>query len=325
MSSRSFKDIGDALLKMYSIPSTTGRFSRLTTDSTAPIFHSRTDPALAPGEWYLDDGSDLDKTVVTYYKRGDDLTTLGTIAKAKAAKRKIRKAGLKREIKPKMNCWEMAKKVLEVGQHLILWGGTGLGKTSFAAKEGLKDGQTIYGLTLTDGMTLGDLFGRFWFKGGDSVWVDGPATKAMREGGRLILNEVESSPPEIMTALHALTDHPALASVVLPTGEVVAPGVGFQVVMTTNFEPSQSLPPALVDRHIVLHVTEANPEALKYLPDQYRPLAKSSAETGDPNRHISVRRWQQLASLRPVLDDNAFKAVFGSRADEVMTAVKLRG
>ena len=39
-------------------------------------------------------------------------------------------------------------------------------------------------------MTSADLVGRFLLKGGETVWVDGPLTRAVREGAIFYLDEV---------------------------------------------------------------------------------------------------------------------------------------
>lgn len=225
----------------------------------------------------------------------------------------------------KMSCWDLAASVLKSGFHVILHGGIGLGKTTFALEAGLPDGNQAYGLTLTDGMTLGDLFGRFWLKSGTSEWVDGPATRALRSGGRLVLNEVESAAGEIMTALHALTDHPSIAMVALPNGEILTPAPGFRVVMTSNFTPSESLPAPLVDRAICIAINEPHPDSIAALPEDLRGAALASTVATDPKRRISMRAWHHFASLRNDLgEDLAALAVFPGRANDILDAFAIR-
>lgn len=52
-----------------------------------------------------------------------------------------------------------------------------------------------------------DLLGRFLIKGSETVWQDGPVTRAVREGAILYLDEVAEAREDVVVALHPLTDH----------------------------------------------------------------------------------------------------------------------
>lgn len=226
---------------------------------------------------------------------------------------------------PRMNCWDLAKDVLSSGFHVLLHGGIGLGKTTFALQAGLREDEPAYGLTLTDGMTLGDMFGRFWLKSGTSEWVDGPATRALRAGSRLVLNEVEAASGEIMTALHALTDHATIARVALPNGEILSPAQGFRVVMTSNFIPSESLPAPLVDRAICIEIDSPHPDSVAALPEDLRQAATASSIQKDAKRRVSMRAWHHYAVLRTTIGEiPAAQAVFAGRADDILDAFSIR-
>lgn len=226
---------------------------------------------------------------------------------------------------PSHSCWELATEVMRSGFHVLLYGGIGLGKTTFALQAGLGESEGAYGLTLTDGMTLGDMFGRFWLKSGTSEWVDGPATRAMRGGNRLVLNEVEAASGEIMTALHALTDHPSIAMVALPNGEILKPTPGFRVVMTSNFTPSESLPAPLVDRAICIAIDSPHPASVAALPEDLRTAAMASSVEANAARRVSMRAWHHFASLRDASgEDLAARAVFATRAADILQAFAIR-
>lgn len=222
-------------------------------------------------------------------------------------------------------CWDLATKVMTSGFHVLLHGGIGLGKTTFALEAGLRKDEPSYGLTLTDGMTLGDMFGRFWLRNGSSEWVDGPATRALRAGSRLVLNEVEAASGEIMTALHALTDHPSIAMVALPNGEILRPSKGFRVVMTSNFVPSESLPAPLVDRAICIEIDSPHPDSVSALPEDLRSAAIASSINKDAKRRVSMRSWHHFAVLRKSIGEAlAAEAVFADRAQDVLDAFAIR-
>jgi nitric oxide reductase NorQ protein len=52
-----------------------------------------------------------------------------------------------------------------------------------------------------------DLLGRFLIKGSETVWQDGPVTRAVREGCILYLDEIAEAREDVIVALHPLTDH----------------------------------------------------------------------------------------------------------------------
>src|SRR6266704_3263918 len=65
---------------------------------------------------------------------------------------------------------------------VLLKGPTGCGKTRFVAHMAARLGRRFYTVSCHDDLTAADLTGRFLLKGGDTVWVDGPLTRAVREG-----------------------------------------------------------------------------------------------------------------------------------------------
>jgi nitric oxide reductase NorQ protein len=58
-----------------------------------------------------------------------------------------------------------------------------------------------------DDLTTADLVGRFLLRGGDTEWVDGPLTRAVREGAICYLDEVVEARQDTTVVLHPLSDH----------------------------------------------------------------------------------------------------------------------
>jgi nitric oxide reductase NorQ protein len=52
-----------------------------------------------------------------------------------------------------------------------------------------------------------DLIGRYIIKGTETVWLDGPLTKAVKEGYIIYLDEIAEARPDVIVAIHPLTDH----------------------------------------------------------------------------------------------------------------------
>jgi nitric oxide reductase NorQ protein len=82
-------------------------------------------------------------------------------------------------------------------------------------------------------MTSADLVGRFLLKGGDTVWVDGPLTRAVREGAIFYLDEIVEARQDTTVVIHPLADHRRE----LPVdrlGTTVPATPGFQLVISYN-------------------------------------------------------------------------------------------
>lgn len=65
---------------------------------------------------------------------------------------------------------------------VLLKGPTGCGKTRFVTHMAAKLGRPLYTVACHDDLSAADLIGRYLLKGGETIWVDGPLTRAVREG-----------------------------------------------------------------------------------------------------------------------------------------------
>ena len=119
------------------------------------------------------------------------------------------------------------------GSPVLLKGPTGCGKTRFVeamAHELDRDLITVAG---HEDLTSADLVGRFLLKGGETVWVDGPLTRAVREGAICYLDEVVEARQDTTVVIHPLTDHRRQ----LPVdrlGITLDAALGFQLVISYN-------------------------------------------------------------------------------------------
>ena len=116
---------------------------------------------------------------------------------------------------------------------LLLKGPTGCGKTRFVAHMAARLGRPLHTVACHDDLTAADLTGRYLLKGGDTVWVDGPLTRAVREGAICYLDEVVEARKDVTVVLHPLTDDRRI----LPlerTGEVLEAPPEFMLVVSYN-------------------------------------------------------------------------------------------
>ncbi|HEX2944165.1 MAG TPA: CbbQ/NirQ/NorQ/GpvN family protein [Rhodopila sp.] len=116
---------------------------------------------------------------------------------------------------------------------LLLKGPTGCGKTRFVSHMAARLGLKLHTVSCHDDLTAADLTGRYLLRGGDTVWVDGPLTRAVREGGICYLDEVVEARKDVAVVLHPLTDHRR----VLPldrTGEMLEAPPDFMLICSYN-------------------------------------------------------------------------------------------
>ncbi|HHH89372.1 MAG TPA: CbbQ/NirQ/NorQ/GpvN family protein [Aliiroseovarius sp.] len=116
---------------------------------------------------------------------------------------------------------------------LLLKGPTGVGKTRFVAHMAARLGRPLYTIACHDDLSAADLVGRFLLKGGETVWVDGPLTRAVREGAICYLDEVVEARKDVTVVLHPLTDDRRILPVE-KTGEELEAAPGFMLVASYN-------------------------------------------------------------------------------------------
>jgi nitric oxide reductase NorQ protein len=93
------------------------------------------------------------------------------------------------------------------GLSVLLKGPTGCGKTRFVEAMAHDLGRRLVTVACHDDLTTADLVGRFLLKGGETAWVDGPLTRAVREGAICYLDEVVEARQDTTVVLHPLADH----------------------------------------------------------------------------------------------------------------------
>ncbi len=116
---------------------------------------------------------------------------------------------------------------------LLLKGPTGCGKTRFVAHMAARLGRRLYTVACHDDLTAADLVGRYLLKGGETIWVDGPLTRAVREGAICYLDEVVEARKDVTVVLHPLTDDRRILPIDR-TGEELEAAPGFMLVASYN-------------------------------------------------------------------------------------------
>ena len=231
-----------------------------------------------------------------------------------------------------MDCWQLVAAAIGNADRVLLYGPPGTGKTYAAAtnKVGLNmDGDpNVYQITMTEDTASANLEG-FYKPSSDGgfEWHDGIAIQAWRNGGRLVINEIDHASPDAMTFLHAILDDKDIAQLTLNNDnkETVRPEPGFTVIATTNSLP-ESLPMALKDRFPVkINVDKIHPKALEMFPKSWRNTISDTSLSMDSEQRLSVRAWREFFDLisKGLDKREAGYLIFGERADELMDAIFL--
>jgi nitric oxide reductase NorQ protein len=89
---------------------------------------------------------------------------------------------------------------------VLLKGPTGCGKTRFMEYMAWRLKRPLITVSCHDDLTASDLVGRYLVKGGETTWVDGPLTRAVRAGAICYLDEIVEARKDTMVVIHPLAD-----------------------------------------------------------------------------------------------------------------------
>lgn len=140
--------------------------------------------------------------------------------------------------------WPYYKRVgreIEVFEHawkrklpLLLKGPTGTGKSRFVEHMAARLGRELITVSCHEETSAVDLVGRYLVQGSDTVWQDGPLTRAVRSGAILYLDEVAEARPDTIVVLHSLTDHRRSLYIDRRNESLVAPA---EFMLVASFNP----------------------------------------------------------------------------------------
>ncbi len=176
---------------------------------------------------------------------------------------------------------------------VLLKGPTGCGKTRFVHHMAAKLGLPLVTVPCHDDLTAADLVGRHLIRGGETVWVDGPLTRAARQGAICYLDEVIEARKDTIVVIHSLSDDRRTLYVERLGEEIRAPA-SFMLVMSFNpgyQGPLKSLKPSTRQRFVGIDLTWPEPE------DEERVLCH---ETGidATTAHRLVRLARKIRPLK---------------------------
>lgn len=231
---------------------------------------------------------------------------------------------------------------------VLLKGPTGCGKTRFiehmvyrlyrqassAAESRLSVADPLITVACHEDLSATDLVGRYLLVGEETVWIDGPLTRAVRTGAICYLDEIVEARKDTTVLIHSLTDHRRILpiekrSTILQAHEhfllVLSYNPGYQSVLK-DLKPSTrqrfvslefDYPPPEQEARIIAHESGVDAEIaadLAALGAKVRHLRHHGFEEGVSTRllvyaaqlmarGLSVQRACDVAICRAITDD----------------------
>jgi nitric oxide reductase NorQ protein len=241
---------------------------------------------------------------------------------------------------------------------VLLKGPTGCGKTRFVEhmtwrlyrqRERSDVAIPLVTISCHEDLTATDMVGRFLLHGDETVWSDGPLTRAVRTGAICYLDEIVEARKDTTVLIHSLTDHRRLLAID-KTGELLTAHPGFLLVISYNpgyqsvlkdLKPSTrqrfvslifDYPDVEREAEIIAHesgVEAATAERLAVIGEKVRNLSQHGFEEGVSTRlliytgeligrGIQPRRAAEIAVVHAVSDDASVQQAIADIVDAVL-------
>lgn len=191
---------------------------------------------------------------------------------------------------------------------VLLKGPTGCGKTRFIEHMAWRLGDANKPALLTvachEDLTGTDLVGRYLISGEETVWMDGPLTRAVRTGAICYLDEVVEARKDTTVIIHSLTDHRRLLPID-KTGELLSAHPDFQLVISYNpgyQSVLKDLKPSTRQRFVSLSFDypciEQEARIIAHESGVDTPLAEQLATIGSKTRQLREHGFEDGVSTR---------------------------
>ncbi|MDI6755859.1 MAG: CbbQ/NirQ/NorQ/GpvN family protein [Thermodesulfobacteriota bacterium] len=237
---------------------------------------------------------------------------------------------------------------------VLLKGPTGCGKTRFVEYMtyilGKEMGTSLPLITVAchEDLTGSDLVGRYLLKGEETIWVDGPLARAVKNGAICYLDEIVEARKDTTVLVHPLADHRRILPIE-KKGQIIEAHENFLMVISYNPGYQSVLknlkhstrqrfvaiefryPPREMEARIIAHESGVNFDTahdLAKLAEKVRNLRDQGLEEGVSTRlliyagllitqEVDPRRACEVAVAQAVTDDHDL--VQGIR--EVITSI----
>ena len=205
---------------------------------------------------------------------------------------------------------------------VMLKGPTGCGKTRFLEYMAFQLKRPLVTVSCHEDLTSSELVGRFLLEGADTIWHDGPLTRAVKTGAICYLDEIVEARTDSTVVIHSLTDHRRKLTIEKKGQEidahedfmlVISYNPGYQTVLK-DLKPSTKqrfiainfdFPPEEVERKILLReVPGTKPEIAQQLVAigrKARLLKDHGLEESTSTRALVYAASMMGAGLDPVV------------------------
>jgi nitric oxide reductase NorQ protein len=240
---------------------------------------------------------------------------------------------------------------------VLLKGPTGCGKTRFVEhmtwrlyrETANQLDVPLVTVSCHEDLTATDMVGRYLLKGDETVWTDGPLTRAVRTGAICYLDEIVEARKDTTVLIHSLTDHRRILPID-KTGELVAAHPEFLLVISYNpgyqsvlkdLKPSTrqrfvslefDYPDVETEATIIAHETGLDmgyAERLAVIGERVRNLKQHGFEEGVSTRlliytgnlitaGIDQRRAAQVAIVTAISDDRTVQEAVADIVDVIL-------
>ena len=124
--------------------------------------------------------------------------------------------------------------IMKSGKFLpfLITGPTGAGKTKSIDQVHAEIGKPLYRVNITSESDEDSLMGGLRINSGSTYFSAGPVVEAMKNGGTLLLDEIDLGSPNKIMCLQSVLE--GVGYLIKKTGEWITPAPGFMVVATAN-------------------------------------------------------------------------------------------
>ena len=191
---------------------------------------------------------------------------------------------------------------------VMMKGPTGCGKTRFLEHMAVQLKRPLVTVSCHEDLTSSDLVGRFLLEGAETVWQDGPLTRAVKVGAICYLDEIVEARTDSTVVIHSLTDHRRRLTIEKKGQEidaheefmlVISYNPGYQTVL-------KDLKPSTKQRFIAIHFDFPSEEIerkiiVNEVPGFSAELAHQLVTAGRKARLLKDHGLEEAASTRALV------------------------
>lgn len=214
------------------------------------------------------------------------------------------------------------------GGHTILYGKPGVGKTAVVNAIASRIRKPVVRVNVNSQTTCADFVGTWTIKGGETIFLEGPLVKAMRNGWWFICDEIDALPPDVAFLLYPVLEKPSLLTLKEKDGEVVRAHPDFRFFGTGNsiggdpegiYAGTQPLNRALKDRFgghgMMINVLPMTPAQERWVVAGRVPVLPDSLVKRVVKMAGKLRQGGRIFSTRTVINFAEHLVIYRNAVD----------